>query len=61
MACLSASTGAGIYVEHVIAEGGQQIHHCSDPILHGYSKHIEIRYQLVWEIIENNLVKVESN
>jgi hypothetical protein len=28
MACSSANRGAGIYVEHVIAKGGQQVRHC---------------------------------
>jgi hypothetical protein len=30
MACSSAIRGAGIYVEHVIAKGGQQVRHCNN-------------------------------
>jgi hypothetical protein len=31
----------------------------NNPILHGQSKHIEVKYHLVRETIENGLVKVE--
>jgi hypothetical protein len=32
-----------------------------DPVLHGHSKHIKVKYYLVQEFIENSLIKVESN
>jgi hypothetical protein len=30
-----------------------------NPVLHGQSKHIEVKYHLVWESTENGRVKVE--
>jgi hypothetical protein len=30
-----------------------------NPVLHGQSKHIEVKYHLVWESIENGRIKVE--
>jgi hypothetical protein len=30
-----------------------------NPVLHGQSKHIELKYHLVWVLAENGLIKVE--
>jgi hypothetical protein len=61
-ACSCASRGAGIYDEHAIAEGRQQVCHCINKEF-GTPRteymHIEVKYLLVWEFIENDLIKVE--